>query len=119
MSGWIGFDLDGTLAHYEDWVSEEHIGKPIEPMIRRVKHYIAQGVECRIVTARVGPHGKATKTPDEIRAVIQAWCLEHIGTALPVTNEKDYAMILLFDDRCVQVEKNTGRLLGDPMEVHA
>lgn len=26
-SGWIGVDLDGTLAGYDGWVGPEHIGK--------------------------------------------------------------------------------------------
>lgn len=26
---WIGVDLDGTLAEYNNWISIEHIGKPI------------------------------------------------------------------------------------------
>lgn len=44
--------------------------------------------------------------------LIQAWCLEHIGTALRVTASKDFAMIQLWDDRAVAVEMNTGRVLG-------
>jgi hypothetical protein len=31
---------------------------------------------------------------------------------LPITNCKDFAMVELYDDRCVQVEANTGRLIG-------
>ena len=30
-------DLDGTLAEYNGWVSEEHIGDPIPAMVERVK----------------------------------------------------------------------------------
>lgn len=26
MSGWIGVDFDGTLAHYDKWVSPTHTG---------------------------------------------------------------------------------------------
>jgi hypothetical protein len=29
---------------------------------------------------------------------------------LPVTNVKDFAMILLIDDRCVSIVKNEGRI---------
>ena len=32
MSGWIGVDLDGTLAFYDMWRGMEHIGKPIPAM---------------------------------------------------------------------------------------
>ena len=30
---WIGVDLDGTLAYYDGWVSDDHVGDPIEPML--------------------------------------------------------------------------------------
>ena len=26
--GWIGVDLDGTLAHYDKWRGVEHVGDP-------------------------------------------------------------------------------------------
>lgn len=35
--------------------------------------------------------------------------LADLGRVLIITNEKDYGMIELWDDRCVQVEINTGR----------
>lgn len=34
-NGWIGVDLDGTLAHYDHWRGETHIGPPIAPMVDR------------------------------------------------------------------------------------
>jgi hypothetical protein len=40
---------------------------------------------------------------------IEAWCVEHIGVVLPVTNVKDFGMIELWDDRAVQVVPNTGQ----------
>jgi hypothetical protein len=52
-NGWIGVDLDGTLAHYEGWKGQEHIGEPIAPMVERVKGWLAEGREVRIFTARV------------------------------------------------------------------
>lgn len=36
-SGWIGVDLDGTLAHYDSWRGVDHIGAPVIPMLDRVK----------------------------------------------------------------------------------
>ena len=32
--GWIGFDLDGTLAKYDGWQGLDHIGEPIEAIVR-------------------------------------------------------------------------------------
>lgn len=114
MSGWIGVDLDGTLAMYDGWNGPEHIGDPIVPMVARVKRWRAAGREVKIFTARV--HGDEPA----VLAVIEEWCLTHVGEVLPVTNKKDYGMIELWDDRAVQVHPNTGcRADGqnDPIEV--
>jgi hypothetical protein len=104
--GWIGVDLDGTLAEYQHGYAQRlHIGEPIALMLARVKAWRAAGTEVRIFTARVsGPAKHRIPT----KALIEAWCLEHVGEVLPVTCRKDYAMVELWDDRAVQVVKNTG-----------
>jgi hypothetical protein len=105
--GWIGVDLDGTLARYDGWVSETHIGPPIPLMVAPVRTWLAAGVTVKIVTARVG-----STTPNDhaaVTAAIKAWCREHVGWELEVTAHKDYQMVELWDDRCVQVVPNTGR----------
>ena len=101
--GWIGVDLDGTLARYDDWVGPEHIGEPIAAMVDRVKAWLGQGIEVRIMTAR------AWRASSEDIASIQDWTEKHIGHRLPVTCEKDYGMIELWDDRAVSVRSNTGQ----------
>lgn len=101
--GWIGVDLDGTLAHYEKW--DGQIGVPIVPMLDRVKAWIAAGIEVRIFTARVSGEPDAAV---EQRERIAAWCIEHLGSELPITCRKDYAMVELWDDRAVQIVPNTG-----------
>jgi pyruvate-formate lyase-activating enzyme len=101
--GWMGVDLDGTLAHYGDWVGPDHIGDPIAPMVDRIKVWLGQGLEVRIVTARA-----FNASADEISA-IQDWTEAHIGHRLPVTCMKDYGMIQLWDDRAVRVVENTGQ----------
>lgn len=116
--GWIAVDLDGTLAHYDEWRGEDHIGEPIPPMLRRVKAWLAEGKDVRIFTARVDggevakamgdPNGDRFKDVERIRGFIDAWCEKHVGQKLPVTNKKDYGMIELWDDRAVQVVPNTG-----------
>lgn len=102
IGGWIGVDLDGTLAMYDHWRGVEHIGEPIPLMMERVKRWIAQGVEVRIFTARACQE-------DAIPYVYQ-WCVEHIGQPLKVTNQKDYGMIELWDDRAVGVVFNKGTI---------
>lgn len=117
--GWIGVDLDGTLAHYDIWRGVEHIGEPILPMIARVRNWLSEGRDVRIFTARIEaglpPPGQEISARNEVRDIaevtrhIQDWTERHLGARLPVTNRKDTEMIELWDDRCVQVERNTGQ----------
>lgn len=113
---WFGFDFDATIAHYPPKKADGMLGKPIESeVLTLLKQLVAEGHECRIVTARVG-----SGTPAEIAKItkeMQAWCLTYVGKELPVTAKKDYLMIVLFDDRAIQVEYNTGKLLGDPTKI--
>ena len=109
---WIGVDFDGTLAEYHGWGND--LGKPIKPMVARIKKWLELGIEVRIMTARAYSdetfESKAEKRQQI--ALIKEWCKKHIGVALPVTNQKDYNMIQLWDDRAVGVEPNTGKRLG-------
>lgn len=108
-SGWIGFDLDGTLAMYNGWRGIDQIGEPVPAMAQKLRALLAKGVECRIFTARVSGSGEAA---EEARRYIQNWTEKHFGDRLTVTHMKDFAMVSLYDDRCVAVEINTGRVLG-------
>lgn len=102
--GWIGVDLDGTLAEYHGWAGIEHIGEPVPAMMERVKRWLEERREVRIFTARC-------QTPEAVPH-IEAWLTLHGLGHLSITNVKDFGMIELWDDRCVQVEPNTGRPLG-------
>lgn len=109
--GWIGVDLDGTLAHHKSGdFNANRVGAPIPLMVGRVKQWLAEGREVRIMTARV-----ALPTSDAVVEAIQHWCSVHIGQVLPVTCQKDYAMIELWDDRAVQVIPNSGEALRDKL----
>ncbi|MFA5169841.1 MAG: hypothetical protein WC420_03890 [Candidatus Paceibacterota bacterium] len=116
--GWIGVDLDGTLAEYSGWQGENHIGKPIPLMVDRVKQWISEGKEVKIFTARaynpqeVGFHIEPMSKRECLKT-IEKWCIKHIGKALPIVCTKDYEMIELWDDRCVQVIPNKGVKLQD------
>lgn len=109
MSGWIGVDLDGTLAHYEGW-DDGKIGYPITRMVERVKKWLAEGKDVRIMTARVSCDPEDRK---EVRLAIQKWCTEHIGRRMKITHEKDFMMTELWDDRAVQVIPNDGTALQE------
>jgi hypothetical protein len=108
-NGWIGFDLDGTLAKYTTWNGPTVIGEPIKPMVDLLQAYIAQGVKVKIFTARVA---SSNEDKDIARKAIEKWCIVNIGYIIPVTAEKDFGMIALYDDRCIHVQLNTGGILG-------
>jgi hypothetical protein len=109
-SGWIGVDLDGTLARYDGWRGVDHIGEPIPEMLLRVKAWLKDGVDVRIFTARVAGQGLSIGGQKvDVIGPIKAWCKIHIGVELVVTNVKDFGMVELWDDRAVQIIPNTGR----------
>lgn len=114
MSGWIGVDFDGTLAEYHGWEGELNFGAPIPVMVGRVKRWLAAGHEVRIVTARADDAFNAnTRAYIMVMQALEDWSATHIGQVLPITSRKDLHMIVLYDDRCVQVEPNTGRISVD------
>jgi broad specificity phosphatase PhoE/2'-5' RNA ligase/cation transport regulator ChaB len=100
---WIAEDLDGVLAENPQEGDESfdgtQIGKPIAAEVARVKQFLKEGKKVKIFTARIAddPDGK-------IERAIKAWCKEHIGQELPVTNEKDPGMVQIRDDKAQRVE---------------
>lgn len=124
-SGWIGVDFDGTLAHYDKWVGWNVFGKPIPAMVRRVRQWLDEGREVRILTARVGVEPDdvcrchvtgESYTNAQMASAVQDWTEKHLGERLTITCVKDAAMIELWDDRAVQVVANTGRSLAEEHE---
>lgn len=121
---WIGVDLDGTLARFAcDWATDyRNIGEPVPAMVERVRGWIDEGREVRIMTARADRNWKRGSSKElvqlddkayaEVIKSIETWCETNLGKRLPVTNCKDYDMEVLYDDRARQVEKDTGRLIG-------
>lgn len=95
-NGWIGVDFDGTLAHYDHYRGSDHTGAPVDKMVTRVRRWLAEGKDVRLFTAR-------TPSP-----VLRKWMREHLGQVLEITNFKDRHMQAIYDDRAVQVERNTG-----------
>ena len=108
--GWIGVDLDGTLAHYDGWKGLEHIGEPVPAMVERVRQWLQDGKRVKIMTARVWSDGSMARNREVYIATkhIHNWCFEHLGCVLEVTCQKDFGMVELWDDRCVRVVANTG-----------
>jgi len=111
-NGWIGVDLDGTLAHYESF-GDGGIGTPIKPMVRRIKHYLKQGKDVRILTARAATFYDAELLKQKAR--IDRFCTEQFGQVLRITASKDYHMYMLLDDRAMQVIPNKGILVREEL----
>lgn len=99
--GWVGVDLDGTLAQYDGWMGEDVIGEPVEKIVDLVRILLKERVKVKIFTARASD-GRDTN-------YITRWARVHLGEALEVTNVKDLKCIAILDDRAVSVESNTGR----------
>jgi len=99
--GWIGVDLDGTLAQYDGFKGDDVVGEPIEPMVRQVRKWLMEGRDVRIFTARK-PH-----------PVIRKFCKDNFGKILPITNIKDHKMQAMVDDRAVAIKRNEGEPFSD------
>jgi hypothetical protein len=104
-AGWIGVDLDATLAFYDGWRGPTHIGEPIPRMVERVKEWLKAGKTVKIFTARVYPNKEDSNV---CRKAIEEWLIKVFGHTLPITHEKDHTMYELWDDRAIEVVPNTG-----------
>jgi hypothetical protein len=113
--GWVGFDLDRTLAHYTEWLGIGNIGAPVPAMAAHVKAWIAEGRDVRIFTARISiPEDTSKRAERELEAAVnlaavRLWCFKHLGKVLPVTCVKDYKCDAIYDDIAVQIVPNEGR----------
>lgn len=121
---WIGFDLDGTIAEHD--LNKDYdpnvIGNPIPKMMDKLKEYLSKGIKCKILTARVsgiwnsGDSIEYNEAYDSYIA-IESWLIRYLGFKIPITSMKDYNMLWFYDDRCVQVERDTGNIIGKDFEV--
>lgn len=102
---WTGVDLDGTLAYYDRMSSYDKVGEAVPAMLALVKKMVNNGIRVKIFTARV-------QDPEQL-PIIRKWLKDNGLPELEITNIKDYNMTRLYDDRCIQVERNTGRLIVD------
>jgi hypothetical protein len=115
--GWIGVDFDRTLCTRQHDGGPE-LGEPIQPMVDRVKRWLAEGRRVKIFTARVSGFYKPGIDGDQARAgaqynLIVDWCEKHLGWTLEVTCIKDSYCKEIWDDIAVAVEENTGQQLSD------
>ena len=102
---WTGVDLDGTLAYLDRNSSYGEVGRPVPAMMALVRKMINSGIRIKIFTARA-------EDPEQCH-IIRKWLKDNNLPEFEITNVKDYDMQRLYDDRCIQVERNTGRLIVD------
>lgn len=104
----IAVDFDGTLCTYTTWKGPGGLGDPIVPMVERVKRWLSEGKKVKIFTARI-----SLDTKEELKEAIdaiEAWCLEHLGQVLPITNVKTMDIEIFWDDKAIPVIENTGEI---------
>jgi len=115
---WIAVDLDATLAKYDGWKGPNHIGDPIPLMVQRVIQWKKKGTCVKIMTARAcstNPNRESNlKTIEDwlelhVYPELKHWDDSSDWYKIPITSEKDFDMIELWDDRAVQVKPNTGK----------
>jgi hypothetical protein len=111
---WIGVDLDGTLAHYDEWRGPHLIGPPIKKMVARVNKWHKQGKIVKIITARVGNQPK--RYAAFVTKHIHKWLEENGMPKMEVVATKDFGMVEMYDDRCVQMVTNTGLTLQERLK---
>ena len=112
QKGKVLVDLDGTLAHYDEWKGLEHIGEPVEAMLNHVKYWLKNAVNVWIFTARASHIYDMDyhEYLDKVKGPIDDWCRKHIGQVLPITCTKDFEVAVMLDDRAIQVQHNTGAI---------
>jgi hypothetical protein len=101
--GWIGIDLDGTLARADTLSGTSKIGDPIPKMVSLASRLDRDGVTVKIFTAGASDSRQVD--------MIHQWLKENGLPTFEVTNIKDFEMIRLYDDRAVQVITNTGEIV--------
>lgn len=113
---WLAVDLDGTLAQYHGWVSEEHIGEPVVSIVAAINARRAAGWKVAIFTARVsGDAGEAYRA----EAAIWKWLDFYNIKVEGITCTKHKHFSEFWDDRARQVVFNKGHIVECKMPYDA
>lgn len=105
---WLAVDLDGTLAKYDGWKGEDHIGELIEPMAEKIMQRHNEGWRIAIFTARVSSLNDEENSVAE--KVIWNWLnsnkMDMYISGITATKHKHFREF--WDDRAFNVIPNTG-----------
>ena len=105
-------DFDGTLATSPPRGHDPGFtGEPVWPIVLRVRRWLAQGRQIKIISARASQVSDTYPAEDRESAIaaVRAWTLEHLGEELDVVNEKTHDTYCLLDNIAVSVEEDTGK----------
>ena len=104
---WLAVDLDGTLAVYNGWSGEDHIGNLVLPIAEKIKQRVNDGWKVAIFTARVS--GQASEAAHAER-IIWGWLednkIAHLISGITANKHKYFREF--WDDRAIAVEINKG-----------
>ena len=103
----IAVDLDGTLAHYDGWKGVGHIGEIIPSVANAILLAKKEGADIWIFTARVSD----PKDAEEAGNAIVAYLTENGIPFDGLTAIKHKFFTEFWDDRAIQVIKNTGEFV--------
>ena len=109
----IAVDLDGTLAHYDEWKGIDHIGDVIPSVKSALLDAQSEGAEIWIYTARVSDPEDAL----EARAHIAEWLVYNKINVQGITAVKMKHFTEFWDDRAIQVIKNQGVFVMEPSSI--
>jgi hypothetical protein len=76
------------------------VGRPVKAILKRIRAWREAGWEVRLITARACD-------PDCLPEV-RKWLKRRKLTDMPITNRVDRYCVEIWDDRAIQVERNTG-----------
>lgn len=105
----IAVDLDGTLCVRDRSTRFDPytILAPVQPMVERVKQWIAEGHTVIVFTARMARESDRFR----VSKLIGDWTEEVVGTRLEATALKLVSFSEFYDDKAYHVEENTGIIL--------
>ena len=111
----IFVDFDGTLAHYDSWDKQgNELGRPILPMLNKVKEWLAKDYGVTIFTARLSHNEEESHKQTRL---IHEFLRQYNLPELPVTAIKSHRATHFVDDRAYHVIKNKGILQEEDMGI--
>ena len=105
----IALDFDKTLAYHESGWGIHKSGPPIQPMLEKVKGWLAKGYKVTIFTARVSSDKQNWIIGEQIK-IIKKFLADNGLPELPISAEKKPHYTHYVDDRAYHVKRNTGEI---------